>query len=212
MLDYPGQISAVVFCQGCSLRCPYCHNKEFQEFKNGNVAEEDFLDFLRRRQGALDAIVFSGGEPILQHDIREKIIITKKMGYLIGLHTSGIDHKALQSVIDLVDWVGFDFKTIFEKYHLVAKNEDAGGMVFESLGLLINNGINFEVRTTYDNDIVTEEDLPVMANVLKKNGINKWFLQRCILRYENKDEVVIPLPDRIVIDELSEIVEVELRI
>jgi pyruvate formate lyase activating enzyme len=213
MLDYPGQISAVIFCQGCSLRCPYCHNKEFQEFKNGDVSEEYLLDFLQKRRGALDAIVFSGGEPILQHDLREKITVTKKMGYLIGLHTSGIDNKALQGVLDLVDWVGFDFKTVFEKYDLVSKIENASKKVLESFKLLISSNVNFEVRTTYDGDIVTVKDLQIMANVLKDLGVKKWFLQRCIIRCEEKmDDVAIPLPDSDTIAELSKIVDIELRI
>jgi len=28
LLDYPGELSAIIFTQGCNFRCPYCHNPE----------------------------------------------------------------------------------------------------------------------------------------------------------------------------------------
>ena len=32
-VDFPGKLAAVLFCLGCPLRCPYCHNPELQDFK-----------------------------------------------------------------------------------------------------------------------------------------------------------------------------------
>ena len=61
-IDYPEHLAAVVFFQGCPLKCPYCHNPDLQDFtKTGTEEWEDILIFLKRRRGLLDAVVLSGG-------------------------------------------------------------------------------------------------------------------------------------------------------
>jgi pyruvate formate lyase activating enzyme len=68
LLDYPGEIAAVVFCQGCNFRCPYCHNPELfnPELFAGCLSEKSILSFLRNRIGKLDAVTVTGGEPRIQ--------------------------------------------------------------------------------------------------------------------------------------------------
>ena len=66
-IDFPGRLAAVLYCQGCPWRCSYCHNPELLDATT--PAEMDWpqvLAFLRKRQGLLDGVVFSGGEPTLQ--------------------------------------------------------------------------------------------------------------------------------------------------
>ena len=65
--DYPGQLAAAVFCQGCPWRCGYCHNPHLipATVKQG-IDWVEVMRFLERRRGLLDAVVFSGGEPTLQ--------------------------------------------------------------------------------------------------------------------------------------------------
>ena len=61
-VDWPGTLAAVVFIAGCPWRCHYCHNPELQT----RAARYDWREvraFLATRQGLLDAVVFSGGEP-----------------------------------------------------------------------------------------------------------------------------------------------------
>ena len=68
--DYPGMLAAVVFCQGCPWRCDYCHNPHLLPRKHpGGVEWSQVRDLLLRRQGLLDAVVFSGGEPTLQKEL-----------------------------------------------------------------------------------------------------------------------------------------------
>ena len=68
-IDYPGYFSAVAFIQGCPWRCRYCHNPHMQprEFPPQYLHSswEELIALLKRRQGLLDAVVFSGGEPTL---------------------------------------------------------------------------------------------------------------------------------------------------
>ena len=62
--DYPGQLAAVLFVQGCPWRCGYCHNTHLQpRTREGAVSWAKVMSFLARRVGLIDAVVFSGGEP-----------------------------------------------------------------------------------------------------------------------------------------------------
>ena len=109
LVDFPGQIAAVVFMQGCPWRCPFCYNTALQAIDaSTNFLWDKFVEFLSSRRGKLDAVVFSGGEPLVQNDLAEAITEVKALGYKIGMHTGGYRPAQLQKVLPLLDWVGFD--------------------------------------------------------------------------------------------------------
>ena len=65
VIDFPGKVSAVIFTQGCNFRCPYCHNPDLLEEKNGtcNIKWQDVYNYIFKRRKLLDGVVISGGEP-----------------------------------------------------------------------------------------------------------------------------------------------------
>ncbi|MBQ7524542.1 MAG: anaerobic ribonucleoside-triphosphate reductase activating protein [Alphaproteobacteria bacterium] len=210
-LDYPGRLSSVVFCQGCPNRCIYCHNPEF--IPTTNVSREtfdDFLTFLDTRKGLLDAVVFSGGEPIMQPNLPECIEIVKNKGFLVGLHTSGVIPHMFKKILHLVDWIGFDIKNSFEHYESITQIPNSGSLAKQSFDMLVTSNTNFEIRTTIDSRIITENNLLSIAKILQDNGIKKWVLQECLLRQRNKSEK-LPLPNDDVIRQLSQYVKIEIR-
>lgn len=69
MVDYPGKLACVVFTGGCDLRCPYCHNSELVENPPKALREEELFAFLGARNGKLDAVCVTGGEPCIQKDL-----------------------------------------------------------------------------------------------------------------------------------------------
>ncbi|MDR0640560.1 MAG: anaerobic ribonucleoside-triphosphate reductase activating protein [Holosporales bacterium] len=210
-LDYPGKLSCVVFCQGCPLKCIYCHNPDFLDSsKNGDVSFDEFLSFICERKGCLDAIVFSGGEPLLQLDLPESILIAKEHGFLIGIHTSGIIPELFERIIPLVDWIGFDVKTVFPKYHTITSISNSGRAVEKSLSLLLNSATPHEIRTTYDSRFISSADLIEIAQTLRNAGVKKWVIQECSIR-ENNGNTKLPLPDHTIINKLSNIIQVGLR-
>ena len=212
MIDYPSKLSAVVFCQGCSLRCDYCHNKNLQPFVAGlDLNFQEILQFLSKRVGTLDAVVFSGGEPLLQHDLIPAIKSVKDLGFLIGLHTSGIAPDLFEAVVGLCDWIGFDIKTAFEQYSSVTNTENSGVSAQKSFEILVEKHCNFEVRTTFDSRHISEDDLFSIARMLKQNKIRKWILQECILRNDGELDSRLLLPDSKIVAQLSDIIEVETR-
>ena len=120
-IDYPDKLSAVIFCQGCRLKCTYCYNTSLRDInEEGYHKWETIYTFLKERVGKLEAVVFSGGEPLEQDDLLEKIKLVKELGYLVGIHTAGIKPNKLKEVINYIDWIGFDIKSPFDyNYDLI---------------------------------------------------------------------------------------------
>ena len=181
IVDFPNRMSAVVFMPGCPWRCPFCHNTQLQDV-NGetNIVWQKFIDFLGTRKGVLDAVVFSGGEPLVQKGLKDAILDVKKMGYQIGLHTGGYRPEFFREIVELVDWVGFDIKASLEedRYKVVTGGIADVKKVKESLNILIESGKNFECRTTCDPRFISIEDLYNIADDLKRLGVKEYYLQK----------------------------------
>ena len=60
-VDFPGVLTTVVFMQGCPWKCPFCHNASIRPIlKENDFSWDLFVNFLKTRQGKLDAVTFSG--------------------------------------------------------------------------------------------------------------------------------------------------------
>lgn len=211
-LDYPGKLSAVVFCQGCPNRCVYCHNPDFIDpAVPGRVSFDDLVEFLENRKGLLDAVVFSGGEPLMQSGLVHAIEVVKSMDFLVGIHTSGVvPPSRFNDILSVVDWVGFDIKTSFENYERITQSPSSGSLAFQSFDLLIDSGVPFEIRTTYDPRYIAHSDMLSIAKFLHQNGVDKWVIQECILRSSGGD-LRLPLPNPADLSEISQFVNLEIR-
>lgn len=187
-IDYPGKLAAVFFCQGCAWQCPYCHNPELQPPQKTKTAVpwETAVEFLQTRRGLLDAVVFSGGEPLMQKNLKDAVRAVKEMGFLAGLHTSGMFAPRLRAVLPQIDWVGFDIKAPFDKYaqRIPLSN---GETVRDSLQAVIESGVPFEVRTTLDPRTIAVDELPVLARELSGMGVKTYAVQEYHSFPEEKD-------------------------
>lgn len=176
--DYPGRLSAVLFCQGCPWACVYCHNPHL--IAADAPPERDWiltLDFLRRRAGLLDAVVFSGGEPTLQAGLADAMRDVRRLGYQIGLHTGGAYPERLSEVLSLVDWVGFDVKASFESYDRINGVPGSGAKARESLRLLVESGVDHECRTTIHPSLFTPAQVAALSESLFASGARRHVLQ-----------------------------------
>jgi len=177
-VDYPGALAAVIFCQGCPLRCVYCHNRELLPIRRAARTKwEDVCSHLVRRAGLLDAVVFSGGEPLMQRALTPAIALVKKQGFKVGLHTSGIAPDRLSTVLPLLDWVGFDVKTSFDKYEEVTQVKGAGEKVRQSLAILASAGIDIEIRTTIWPRLVDSVEVRNIAEEIAAMGFQNFAIQ-----------------------------------
>jgi pyruvate formate lyase activating enzyme len=176
--DWPGELAAVVFCQGCSWRCSYCHNPHLLRARGASeIAWEDVLALLRRRRGLLDAVVFSGGEPLAQGGLAEAIRSVRGLGFRVGLHTGGIYPRRLSQVLSLVDWVGLDIKAPFSDYASITGVPDSGARALESTKLVIVSGVAYELRTTVHPRLLASEAVERLAGELVALGARRYILQ-----------------------------------
>ena len=178
-INYPGKSCCVLFAKGCPLKCRYCYNKIL--LKEPEISWEELEEFLESRKNFLDAVVFSGGEPMMQYkELLEKVSYVKSLGYFVGLHLTGLnsDKEEFEKIIQLSDWIGYDFKGIKEKYKKIC------GLSFEDfergLDIILKSGKSFEIRTTLDSNL-TLEDLKSIEGFLLGKGVKDWFLQRVML-------------------------------
>lgn len=174
-VDFPGQLAAVVFCQGCAWRCGYCHNTHLRDFSPGRLSWSRVVEFLQQRKNLLQAVVFSGGEPLAQRALPQAMREARALGYRIGLHTAGPNLRRLQEVLPLVDWVGLDVKAPAARYREITRSGGAREP-FRSLEAIAAAGIPYEVRTTAD-ERLSEKDLTVLRAELGPAAAARWVLQ-----------------------------------
>lgn len=180
-IDYPGHLSAVLFCQGCPWHCHYCHNPHLLPIDElGKLAWIDIMAFLRKRVGLLDGIVFSGGEPLLQPHLPEAMQAVKELGFKIALHTAGVIPSRLAKVLPYVDWVGLDIKAPFHAYQKITGLRGSGFKAEKSLELLLAaKHVDYEIRTTVDSDLLGKDDLTELMKTLKQRKIKRYVIQNC---------------------------------
>lgn len=183
-LDFPGELSAVIFCQGCPWRCRYCHNSELIPRQGKTLLPwSEVIQFLQQRRGLLDAVVFSGGEPTLQRSLSSAIKQVKTMGYKIGLHTAGPYPERLKEILPQLDWVGLDIKAMEENYAEVTGVEDSGKRAWESAKILIESGVPHEMRTTVHPALTSTSEQEAISVRLQRLGSNRHRLQSCVLEH-----------------------------
>ncbi|MBQ3040020.1 MAG: anaerobic ribonucleoside-triphosphate reductase activating protein [Clostridia bacterium] len=180
LLDYPGKVACTLFTVGCNLRCPFCHNASLvTHIDNTNIyKKEEILSYLQKRQGILEGVCISGGEPLLQPDIEDFIRDVKMLGYKVKLDTNGFFPDKLISLVDkgLIDYVAVDFKNTYKKYPMTTGIENLDLSPFKkTVDFLLSGKIDFEFRTTVVEGIHETQDIVDIAKTIK--GAPRYFLQ-----------------------------------
>lgn len=180
LIDYPGEICAVVFTQGCNFRCPYCHNPELVDPERYGpcLAEKEIIRFLSSRRGKLDAVTITGGEPTLQKDLPYFVGKIRKMGFAVKLDTNGSLPEVVGRLLGekLIDYIAMDVKAPLEKYEAVTGVPQAAQAVRESIRLILRSDISHEFRLTLVPGLVGPDDVPVVAREIA--GARRFALQK----------------------------------
>ena len=146
--------------------------------KAESFSEVEVLSFLNKRQGLLDGVCITGGEPLLQPDLEEFIRKIKSMGFLVKLDTNGYLTDRLQHLVNegIIDYVAMDIKNSPKKYALTAGlKEIETERIKESVDFLINGKIDYEFRTTVANELHDIEDIKAIGKLIK--GAKRYFIQ-----------------------------------
>ncbi len=93
-VDGPG-IRFVIFMQGCTLRCKYCHNRDTWEINSGKTTTvPELIKQIEKYRTYIDnsggGVTVSGGEPLVQAEfVTELFKELKSIGIHTALDTSG---------------------------------------------------------------------------------------------------------------------------
>jgi pyruvate formate lyase activating enzyme len=193
LIDFPGEVAAVLFTRGCNLRCPYCHNPELVTGPEppDMLKPEEILAFLHSRKKVLDGVCISGGEPLLHPGLGDFIREVRGLGYKVKIDTNG----TLPDILKIlkVDYIALDIKTLPEKYAALLPEgcaafsgaaeekppgESAGKKIAaamrESLDYLIASGIDHELRSTAAPGIFLPEDVEELSRLIR--GTRRYIL------------------------------------
>lgn len=185
-IDYPGKLSAVLFLVGCPLRCVYCSNPHLLSVGDGDYAPDKVLNWLEQRIGKLEAVVFSGGEALMQGDATIQYMKrVREMGFNIGLHTNGFYPELLKKAADFVDWIGLDFKATREKYPDLSGQNIAYDNMIRSLDVWLETGKDFEVRITCDPRFISKTDLMEIVAMLADKQVKNVAIQKYVPHFED---------------------------
>jgi pyruvate formate lyase activating enzyme len=165
-IEFHGNMSLVIFMSKCPLACRYCHNVELLEDDTEKTFEE-IKSEIDNAADFIDAVVLSGGEPLMQLDaLIELLTYIKGIGLKTKLDTSGIYPDKIEKLLDLglLDFVSLDVKAPFEKYRKVT-GANVGSQVKKSMKLLnSDDNVHLEIRTTYVPTLHTKKDIHNLVN------------------------------------------------
>lgn len=184
LIDYPGRLTCVVFSGNCNFRCPFCHNPclIFDPESQPRILERELLDFLEKRRGKLDGVVFSGGEPMMQLDLCDFADSVKQLGFNVKVDTNGSFPQMIEKMhcAGVLDALGIDCKGPFADYARHSGNDMEGiaEAVQESIVYAARHHIELDIRTTVHRSLLSVCDLRRMNEELRLLGITAWTLQQ----------------------------------
>ena len=182
LLDFPGYVACTLFTRGCNMRCPFCHNASLviRAEEQKPYTHEEIMYFLKKRQGILDGVAITGGEPTLMPYLPDFMAEVRELGYKIKLDTNGTRPAVLRTIIDrgLVDYVAMDIKNCREKYGETVGFDSSYDLapIDESISILMDGKTDFEFRTTVSRSFHASEDIVKIGEWLA--GDEKFFLQQ----------------------------------
>ncbi len=192
LIDYPGNISSVIFTQGCNFRCGFCHNPDLviPEQFTGTYNENEIINYIYKHSKLLDAVCISGGEPTIHKDLPQLIKKIKNIGLKVKLDSNGTNPDMLKQLIDnnMIDCIAMDIKHQLD-FYLYNKtvgnciNEDMFLKIQNSINLIKESKINFIFRTTVAKGLHNQTDI---------NNLKKQFPKNYQIQNFNSDIVLNP--------------------
>ncbi|MCC7552418.1 anaerobic ribonucleoside-triphosphate reductase activating protein [Candidatus Micrarchaeota archaeon] len=183
LVDYPGNICSTVFTIGCNFKCPFCYNKSLvlpEEFPRNPLTEEQVLSTLIKRKKFVSAVCITGGEPTMYDELYNFIKSLKNEGFLVKLDTNGTNPKIIKKLIEnkLVDYIAMDIKNSFENYTLTTGVDTNTDNIQETIKILKNSDLEYELRITIVPSIHKIEDIEKIGMVSGGNNFSIQIFKR----------------------------------
>jgi len=191
-LDWTGRAAVTIFFRGCPLRCPYCQNHPYLE--EPGLVELDFVkEKIKTSKPFVSAVVFSGGEPLMQEAIIPLAEFAKNLGLAVGIHTNGCYPERVAELVErkLVDKLFIDVKAPLDDPELYGKvagleeykrtsslvkktPEEITAAVAKTIEIADASGLELELRTTAIRDFIgNEKEISLIAAWISEHIKNR---------------------------------------
>ena len=173
-IDFPGTVATVLFFSGCNLACPWCHNPGVVRGLHPAVPAADIFAYIDKRQGMIEGVVLSGGEPTIQSGLPAFIDTIRQRKVAIKLDTNGL----LPDIIEQCapDYLALDIKTLPSRYTEIGSHfSDTARRLTRSIGIVKAMGASAEVRITVGAGYIDEPVIIAITQLLA--GVSCVFLQ-----------------------------------
>ncbi|MHA2181824.1 MAG: anaerobic ribonucleoside-triphosphate reductase activating protein, partial [Promethearchaeota archaeon] len=168
--DIPHRSAMVIFTVGCNFKCEFCHNKYLLQL---NVGREYSIEELIEKVSTnllVSGVSITGGEPTLQKDLPELCREIKEVGKYLSIDTNGSNPTLIKAISPYLNRVALDLKGPLEskKLEKITGVKVNINRIKESIEFLNNQKeIEFEIRTTYVERLLSSEDIKIIFNFLK---------------------------------------------
>ncbi|NVM44993.1 MAG: anaerobic ribonucleoside-triphosphate reductase activating protein [Candidatus Lokiarchaeota archaeon] len=170
--DIPNKSTMVIFTVGCNLSCGFCHNKYLLHEGVGRDIDVPKLMEQIKSNMLVSGVSISGGEPTLQNDLLELCEEIKNIGKYISIDTNGTNPEIITKLLPFINRVALDIKAPLNNKKLakITGNQVDSDLISESF-IIINNreDIDFEIRTTYVENLMKPNDIDKIISYLRKN-------------------------------------------
>jgi len=183
LIEWPGEIAAVIFLPHCNFRCPFCHNSDLvlRPQNLTTIPEDEVLVDLAKRRSWIDGVVITGGEPTLQPNLPQFLLKIKQLNLKTMLETNGSHPEMLQVLFkrNLLDYLSMDLKAPFdERYQKATGIKVNLSDIQKSMNMIRKSGVNYELRTTVVPGFLSKVDLFDLAESIP--WAKRWFLQQFV--------------------------------
>lgn len=168
-IDYPGEISTIIFTGGCNFRCGWCHNSGLLKPSEKLEQQEVFLNLLDNQKN-INHVVISGGEPTIHNKaLIEFIRLLKKHNFFVKLDTNGSNPAVVKKLLSegLLDFIAMDIKNVFSNYHNTIGIEIDLEKIKDTIKLIENSGVDYQFRTTVNGKQHTQDKVDEIRSYLR---------------------------------------------
>jgi len=170
--DIPNKSAMVIFTVGCNLSCGFCHNKYLLHVGVGrDMTVPELLEQIKSNM-LVSGVSISGGEPTLQKDLLELSKEIKNIGKYISIDTNGTNPKSILELLPYINRVALDLKGPLNNKRLfkITGNQVNFNLIIETFRIINNHeDIDFEIRTTYVENLMKPSDIDKIILFLKKH-------------------------------------------
>jgi pyruvate formate lyase activating enzyme len=141
---------------------------------------DELLADLKKREGFIDGVVISGGEPTIDAGLPAFLSLLKERGLQVKLDSNGLAPEVISFLLErqLVDYYAIDIKTSFSRYNELHTMPVKTEALHKTVQILKQAPVEVEFRTTCIPHLVAEAEVAEMGELLQ--GAPLWVLQQYV--------------------------------